>query len=136
MIGDSALMDDPRFTDDLRRGENGAALSEMMSAWCASRTREEALAALEAARIPAGPVYSPREALDDPAIQASHAFDWVDYPGLARKAPIVVSPAMLSRTPPSIESRPPTIGEHTTEILHEAGYGDAQIQALRELGVA
>jgi crotonobetainyl-CoA:carnitine CoA-transferase CaiB-like acyl-CoA transferase len=136
MIGDSALMDDPRFTDDLRRGENGAALSEMMSAWCASRTRDEALAALEAARIPAGPVYSPREALDDPAIHASHAFDWVDYPGLARKAPIVVSPAMLSRTPPSIESRPPTIGEHTTEILHEAGYGDAQIQALRELGVA
>ncbi|MGQ7937642.1 CaiB/BaiF CoA transferase family protein [Paraburkholderia sp. D1E] len=135
LIGAPELIDDPRFADDLSRGENGQILSEMMSKWCASRTRAEALDALEKAKIPAGPVYSPREALDDPVIRASEAFDWVDYPGMARSAPIVSSPAKLSRTPPAIESRAPTVGEHTVAILHEVGYSDSEIGALRELGV-
>jgi crotonobetainyl-CoA:carnitine CoA-transferase CaiB-like acyl-CoA transferase len=107
----------------------------MMSKWCATRTRAQALEALEKAKIPAGPVYSPREALDDPVVRASQAFDWVDYPGLTRSAPIVSSPAKLSRTPPTIESRAPTVGEHTTAILREVGYSDSEIRALRELGV-
>ncbi|MBB5448797.1 crotonobetainyl-CoA:carnitine CoA-transferase CaiB-like acyl-CoA transferase [Paraburkholderia sp. Kb1A] len=136
MVGAPELIDDPRFSDDVSRGENGQILSEMMSQWCAARNRAEALDALEKAKIPAGPVYSPREALDDPVVRASKAFDWVDYPGLSRSAPIVLSPTTLSRTPPTIESRPPTIGEHTTEVLREVGYSDSEIAALRDLGVA
>jgi crotonobetainyl-CoA:carnitine CoA-transferase CaiB-like acyl-CoA transferase len=135
MIGQPELIDDPRFSDDLRRGENGETLSAMMGQWCATRTRADALAALEKAKIPAGPVYSPREALNDPAVQALQAFKWLDYPGLSRAAPIVASPASLSRTPPSIDSRPPTAGEHTDEILRDAGYSADQIDALRELKV-
>jgi crotonobetainyl-CoA:carnitine CoA-transferase CaiB-like acyl-CoA transferase len=73
--------------------------------------------------------------LNDPAVQALQAFKWLDYPGLSRAAPIVASPASLSRTPPSIDSRPPTAGEHTDEILRDAGYSADQIDALRELKV-
>ncbi|WP_168788508.1 CaiB/BaiF CoA transferase family protein [Paraburkholderia aromaticivorans] len=135
LIGAPELIDDPRFSDDLSRGEHGEVLSARMGKWCATRTRTEALAALEKAKIPAGPVYSPRETLEDPLVQASGAFKWLDYPGLSRPAPIVESPATLSRTPPSIESRPPTIGEHTDEILTETGYSKVQIDSLRELGV-
>ncbi|CDY74985.1 L-carnitine dehydratase/bile acid-inducible protein F [Caballeronia glathei] len=135
LIDRPGLIDDPRFLDDRRRGENGEALSAMMAAWCESRSRDEALRALEEAKIPAGPVYSPREALEDATIRASGAFRWMAYPGLAGEVPIVAPPATLSRTPPDIVRRSPQVGEHTDEILAEAGYGSAEIAALRGLGV-
>jgi crotonobetainyl-CoA:carnitine CoA-transferase CaiB-like acyl-CoA transferase len=135
LIGAPELLEDPRFSDDIRRGENGELLSTMMAKWCESRTRELALEELEEARIPAGPVYSPREALDDTTIRASGAFTWMGYPGLAGEAPLVSPPAMLSRTPPTIDKRSPTVGEHTDEILLEAGYEQAQIDLFREAGV-
>ena len=56
---------DPRFKDDLARGDNGEALSAIMQKWCDSRTVAEALEALEANRIPAGAIYTPQQALDD-----------------------------------------------------------------------
>jgi crotonobetainyl-CoA:carnitine CoA-transferase CaiB-like acyl-CoA transferase len=135
LIGEPELLEDPRFSDDLRRGENGELLSAMMAKWCESRTRQAALEELEEARIPAGPVYSPREALDDTTIRSAGAFTWLNYPGLAGEAPLVSPPARLSRTPPTIDKRSPTIGEHTNEILLEAGYDRAQIDEFRNTGV-
>ena len=74
LVGAPELLSDPRFSDDIRRGEHGEFLSELMSKWCETQTREDALKALEAAKIPAGPIYSPREALDDATIQGSGAY--------------------------------------------------------------
>ncbi|RKJ96726.1 CaiB/BaiF CoA transferase family protein [Alicycliphilus denitrificans] len=135
LIGRPELLDDPRLQDDGRRGEHGEWLSEVMAEWCARFTRDEAIARLEEARIPAGPINSPREVLDDPLIRESGAFHEVAYPGAARPVPLVAPPATLSRTPPRIQRRPPTAGEHTGEILQELGYPPAAIQALREAGV-
>jgi len=135
LVGAPELFDDPRFLDDTKRGENGEVLSDLMAKWCASRTRAEALRELEAAKIPAGPVNSPREALNDPAIRESDAYVWLDYPGLANPAPIIAPPAVLSRTPPEVTRRPPTIGEHTDEVLAEFGFEQAEIQALRDAGI-
>ncbi|MBL6751088.1 MAG: CoA transferase [Nevskia sp.] len=135
LVGKPELFGEARFKDDQARGDNGEELSALMAQWCASRSRQEALQALEQARIPAGPVNSPRQALADPHIQASGFLHSMDYPGLPRPAPLVTPPARLSRNPPEIRHRAPTTGEHTDEVLAEIGCSADEIAALRRVGV-
>ncbi len=135
LIGKPELIDDPRFDDDRKRGEHGELLSGFMNEWCSHLTREECLAQLENARIPSGPVQSPRQVLEDETIRASEPFHWVSYPGAEEPLPIVKAPISMSRTPPSIERRPPTAGEHTDEVLRELGYTREVIEDMRARGI-
>jgi crotonobetainyl-CoA:carnitine CoA-transferase CaiB-like acyl-CoA transferase len=131
LMGDESLLKDPRFKDDLARGDNGEALSAIMQKWCDARTVKQALAELEANRIPAGAVYTPQQALDDPHIQQAGFMHGMDYPGAAKPVPILQEPVKLSRTPLSIRRRAPQLGEHTDQILEELGYDAAAIKELR-----
>jgi crotonobetainyl-CoA:carnitine CoA-transferase CaiB-like acyl-CoA transferase len=135
MVGRADLLDDPRFASDLERGKNGEALSAVMSAWCATRTTAESLAMLESAKIPAGPVLSPAQALADVGLNERGFFQQMSYPGVASPITLVASPVNLSRTPPEIRFRAPVAGEHTESILAEAGYDTNGIAALRHSGV-
>ena len=135
LMGEEHWLTDPRFKDDISRGEHGGLISERMGAWCAERTSAEALDILGGASIPAAPVLKPQQTLDDPHVRAMEFFQPVDYPGLPRPAPLARTPVRLSETPASIRHRAPTLGEHTDAILAEIGYGDAEIAALRERGV-
>lgn len=135
LIGRPELEQDPRFSDDLSRGQHGEVLSGLMNEWAASLTRAQALEKLEQARIPAGAVNSPREVFEDEAIMATEPFEHMDYPGVANPVPIVKPPIFLSRTPAHIQRRPPTPGEHTDEVLGELGYTTAQIARWREQGI-
>jgi crotonobetainyl-CoA:carnitine CoA-transferase CaiB-like acyl-CoA transferase len=126
---------DPRFKDDLARGDHGELLSERTSEWAAMRTTEEALAELEKARIPAGAVNTPQQALDDPHIAAMGYLQPMDFPGLPGPAPIMETPVRLSETPGTLHLRAPLLGEHTDSILADLGYSPTQIEAFRAEGV-
>jgi crotonobetainyl-CoA:carnitine CoA-transferase CaiB-like acyl-CoA transferase len=133
LIGAPEWISDARFSSDKARGDNGEIISTRVSEWCASRTSAEAIAAFEGARVPAGPVYKPRETLADSHIQAGAFFATVDFPGIG-EAPIAATPVKLHGTPGTIRLRPPLLGEHTDEILHQLGYSNSEIAALKESG--
>ena len=135
MLGAEDWLADPRFKDDLGRGKHAQVVSERLGAWCAARTRADALKAFEAARVPAGPVHSPQEALDDAHIRASGILRELAYPGSPRPAPVVDTPIGLSETPGAIRGRAPMLGEHSAEILGEIGYSEEEVARLRGAGV-
>ncbi|MDP6270262.1 MAG: CoA transferase [Alphaproteobacteria bacterium] len=132
LMGERHWLEDPRFEGDQDRGDNGALLSQRMTAWCAERSTAEVLAAMEEARIPAAQVYSPQDALDDVHVNAVGYFQESDYPGLKGPAPVADTPVKLSATPGGIQRRAPTLGEHTDGVLEALGYSAAEIGALRE----
>ena len=135
MMGEEHWLTDPRFKDDLARGDNGEVLSARMARWCAERTTQECIDLLEEARIPAGPVYSPQQALDDPHVQASGILKDVSYPGMTKPAPVADTPVRLTESNPGITRRPPTLGEHTEEVMRELGISDEKMKALRDARV-
>ena len=131
LMGEDHWLDDDRFKTDISRGDNGEIISERLASWCAERTNEEVLAEMEKARIPAGPILSPQQVLEDPHIAAKELFESVEYPGLDTPAPLMKTPVELSETPGEIRSRAPRLGENTDEIMKELGYDQEQIIDLR-----
>jgi crotonobetainyl-CoA:carnitine CoA-transferase CaiB-like acyl-CoA transferase len=138
--GDAAVqkrwLDDPQLQDDAGRGDHSAEILATMRAWCARRTTKDAIAQLEAAGLPAGPVYTPQQALDDPQAIAMQWFAEVaGYPGLPRPARVPDLPLRFSRSQGGIDRAPPTLGEHTDAVLAELGYDEASRARLRASGV-
>ena len=134
LMGREDLIDDPRFKDDISRGNNYQLLNDVMSQWCAARTRSEAIAALEKARIPCGPVNELDETLADPQVHARGLLQEREFPGGSQPIPLSSPAARLSETPADIRRRAPKLGEHTEEVLRKLGFSAAEIATFRSAG--
>ena len=123
------LVDDPRFaTNDLRMS-NRAALVVELEAALAARTTGEWVEVLIAAGVPCGPIHDYSEVFSDPHTRAREMEISVEHPVEGVMSALGI-PVKLSDTPGSVRRPAPLLGEHTAEVLREAGLAEEEIGAL------
>ena len=128
-LGHPEWKDDPRFITNDERMQNLPALVETMNAVLVTKTRAEWLRVLDAAGVPAGPVNNMEEALSNPQVLARGMVAEVEHPVNGRYKALGC-PIHFSRTPAAVQHPAPLLGEHTRLILGDAGYSDAEIDAM------
>ncbi|HEX5434890.1 MAG TPA: CoA transferase [Candidatus Angelobacter sp.] len=131
LVNHEEFIADPRFRDDQQRADNHEPITVATSSWLASRTSAQAIADLEKARIPAGPVLDPGQVLEDAQVKARKLLQPYEFPGAPGPVPLAAPAIQLSKTPPEIRRRAPMVGEHTDEVLRELGYSQEEISRLR-----
>lgn len=125
---------DPRFACNAERVRQRELLVPMIAAVIKTRPRDRWLAELETAKIPCGAINDLAETFADPQVLAREMTTAMPHP-LSPALQLVASPLKLSATPVAYRHAPPLLGQHTREILLEAGKTEAQIAALMQAGV-
>src|ERR671931_1664737 len=134
LFGREDLVNDERFKSNELRAKNRAALNAEMNKSLGSRTSAEWIEALNKIGVPTGPIYKMDEVFADPQVQHLGIAAEVNHPRLGRYK-ILNQAVKLSRTPATLKTATPEIGQHTQEILREIDYSDADIARLRAQGV-
>ena len=133
-IGEADWARDERFRTNANRVRNIAALSGMLREVFARWERDRLVAALDAVGVPCGAINSVAEVFEDPQVKARGMLSTVRHPS-GVDLPLVSSPMRFADSATTPRSAPPTLGQHSGEILAMLGYDAGQIAALRAAGV-
>jgi crotonobetainyl-CoA:carnitine CoA-transferase CaiB-like acyl-CoA transferase len=133
--GAPELAKDARFLTNALRLRHRVELVEALSALTRTHTTQHWVDGLEAAGLPCGPVNTIDRVFDDPHVRHRDMKITMAHPA-GSEAPLIGSPLKLSETPVSYRRPPPTLGQHTDEVLEEwLALGAAERRALREAGI-
>jgi crotonobetainyl-CoA:carnitine CoA-transferase CaiB-like acyl-CoA transferase len=133
-IGREALAADERFRTNELRAKNRTALNAELNAALAARRSAEWIEMFNKIGVPCGPINTMDKVFADPQVQHLGVAAEVNHPRLGRFR-ILNQAARLSRTPASVKTATPDIGQHTDQILAELGYSAHEIADLRKSGV-
>ena len=125
---------DPRFATNADRLQHRQELHEALEAIFVTQPAEHWLSMFRPLGIPCGPINHLDETLNDPHIQARGMVQEMHHP-VAGDIRVLGNPMHLSDTPVSYRLAPPTLGQHTNDILRALGYDDDAIASLRDAGV-
>jgi crotonobetainyl-CoA:carnitine CoA-transferase CaiB-like acyl-CoA transferase len=137
LIGHEELLDDPDCKTDMDRFENRDRIDPYVKEWMKKHTKDEVVAAMEENRIPCGIANRTSEVADDPHVKFRKMLEYTDLeePGL-NEVPICGMPVRLSKSPGSVETRAPKVGEHNQHFYVDVlGYSQEKIENLTAAGV-
>ena len=129
-----ALARDERFARNAGRVRHREVLVPLLATQLLKRTRADWLAALEAAKVPCGPINNLADVFNDPQVVERGMTLPVPHPH-SDTLRLVSSPLKLSATPVQLRRAPPLLGQHTDEVLQELGVDAAERVRLRAAGV-
>jgi CoA:oxalate CoA-transferase len=129
------ILDDPRFADDDGRYRYRDLIQPVVSEWVARHPVSQILEVLEENRVPCGRVNDVPDLVDHPQLAAREMIVNQDYPNTGT-VPAPGIPIKLSKTPGSIETNAPALGEHNTEIYGDLlNYSSAELEEMRREGL-
>ena len=135
VLGTPEWADDERFATNPARVRQRPLMVDMISKRLAARPAAQWLAALERAGVPCGPINDLARVFEDPQVKHRRMQVSAPHP-VAGEVRMVASPMKLSRTPIEYREPPPTLGQHTDEVLRSVlAMGEGEIRALRASGV-
>jgi crotonobetainyl-CoA:carnitine CoA-transferase CaiB-like acyl-CoA transferase len=133
VLGREDLLAMPEFRSNEARSASRQRLNELLNEVFFAKKSRDWVEILNQAGVPCGPIYRMDEVFADPQVRHIGAAADVSHPRLGRSR-VVAQVARLSRTPATIATATPEIGEHTQEILEELKYGKDEIENLRKRG--
>jgi len=132
--GISHLKEDPRFKERDTRKKNRFELTPLLEEKLIEKTTEHWVNAFNAKGIPSGAILTLEDALNATQIKHRETFAHLDVDGIG-EIPLFNMTAKFEKTPGKAVTPPPTLSQHTKEILTSLGYGQEELEQLKEKGV-
>ena len=134
ILGFPEIAADPRFEKMENRLAHYHDLKPIIDRAVGALTRSEVMKRMSDVGIPAGPINTVGELLEDPQIHAREMVVALTHPDYGPLRLLGI-PVKLSETPGGVDAAPPRFGEHNREILLKLGYIESQIEQLASSGV-